>query len=576
MGDNKLKNIANSSFGIENEAEKNSTYDIAKDAIFQKYANKSLPLKTKKTRAGLTPYTGAFTEKHKIHLLRRAMFGVKRSDVLALNGMTASQAVDLLLNNSQPMPAPPVNYYEAIYPDITNVALGQTWINAEYGDGTQNYYRKIGVQGWWMESIINQNVSIDEKMVVFLHNYFPILFDNVDDARWLYRYMLLLRTHKLGNLKTFIKELTKDGAMLFFLNGHYNVKNSPDENYGRELQELFTIGKGTNMYTEDDVKEAAKVLTGWRVDDLTLTVNFEPVRHETANKTFTTFYNNTTIAGLSGAAGANELDSLLNMIFSKDQLVAKYFARKLYRFFVYYDIDANIETTIIDGLAQTMIANNWDIKPVLSQLLKSDHFFDTLSQDCFIRTPMDYYLGLIRTTGVNIPIALGLEDYTRSFISIANLCSNAAMNPGTPPSVSGWPAFYQIPHFHQMWINSDTLPKRMRETDRLLTNYGIYVSSNTQLKIDVLSFCQSLSAPSDPDAVVSDCVKYLLAIGLSQSLKDYYKSILLSGQSSNFYWTNAWNDYINNPGNTTYAGIVRGRLQNMLTQMLRMAEHHLS
>lgn len=566
------------SMSLEKEIQKKSLtpYDINKDEIFLKYSNKSAPLNLKKTRAGLSAYTGNWGDKQKIHLLRRLMFGVKLSDLNALNGLNMSQSVDLLLNTVPPTPPDPVNFYESLYPDPNGIALGASWTTAPYGDGTVNYYRYLSLRGWWMKNLINQSLSITEKMILFWHNSFVTEFNVVGDSRLMFKYLTLLRTHALGNFKTFVKEVSKDPNMLFYLNGHYNVKNSPDENYARELQELFTIGKGTTLWNEDDVKEAAKVLTGFRVNTNTLTSFFDPNRHETVNKTFSAFYNNTTITGLSGAAGETELDALLDMIFAKDQLVARHLCRKIYRFFIYYDIDSTVENTIIGGLAQTLINNNWDVKPVLAQLFKSEHFFDNLSMDCLIRNPIDYYIGLARTFNLSFPDDTNLLEHYRAYYRAASLCEEAAMDPGSPPSVSGWPAYYQTPQFHQMWINSDTLPKRMRNTDQLLTNAGIYVSANTKIQADVLAYVASLNNPSDPDAVIDQCVKYFLALTLSTNLKNEFKSILLGpGQTQNFYWTNAWNDYINNPGNATFAGIVRTRLRDMFTKLLRMSEHHL-
>jgi len=550
------------------------TYDINKDEFFLKYSNKSLPLKVKKTRAGLAQYTGTFGEKQKIHLIRRLMFGVKPSDLAALNGLTMSQAVDLLINTVPPTPAEPVNYYESLYPDPTGVLLGNSWVNAPYGDGTVNYYRYLSFRASWMSNILNQGMSIMEKMILFWHNSFVTEFNVVGDSRLVYKYFSLLRTHALGNFKVFVKEITKDPMMLFYLNGHYNVKNSPDENYARELQELFTLGKGSNMWNEDDVKEVAKILTGFRADTVNLTTTFDPVRHETVNKTFSAFYNNATITGQAGAAGANELDSLLNMIFAKDQIVAKHLCRKIYRFFIYYDIDSNIESTIIAGMAQTLINNNWDVKPVLLQLFKSDHFYDTLTMDCLIRTPMDFYLGTARTFNIQITPP-DIVDEHKGYYTFASLCEQNGMDPGSPPSVSGWPAYYQTPQFHQMWINSDTLPKRMRNSDTLLTTTGMYVSATFKLKYDTVAFTASLNTPSDPVAVVDQCVKYFLGLTLSTSLKDEYRLLLLDGSMQNSSWTTAWNNYVNNPGNATYLNTVRTRLQDMLTKLLRMAEHHL-
>lgn len=573
MGELKENNVYPSHWKIGKAT--NGEYDIQQDEIFKKYANKSLPLNKKKTRAGLTAYTGAWGVKQQKHLLRRTMFGVKQADFSAIASLTPSAAVDYMLNNPPTAPAPPVNNYENSYADPTSVPPGATWVNATYGDGTVNYHRRLSLKSWWMSNIVNQNTSIMEKMILFMSNSFPIELTAAPSTVAAYNYVQLIRTHALGNLKTFIKELSKDGAMLKYLNGHYNTKNSPDENYARELQELFTVGKGTVQFTEADVKAAAKILTGWRVDNNTAVVSFDPLQHDDLNKQFSGYYNSQIINGLSGANGANELDNLVDMIFTQDQDIAKYYARKIYRFFVYYDIDANIETTIINGLAQTLINNNWNVKPMIAQLLKSDHFFDTLSMDCFISTPIDFYAGTFRTLGSSVSTSLTIEDQYKSYYKIVQYASNAAQNLGDPPSVSGWPAFHQTPHYHEMWINSDTLPKRLETTDYLLTTNGAYVSPTARLKYDVMEFANSLSNPGDPDFVINYAVEYLLGLTLTQTTKDYYKSILLAGQSSNFYWTNAWNDYAGSPTNTTYLGIVRSRLQQMLTEMLRLAEHHL-
>lgn len=165
-------------------------------------------------------------------------------------------------------------------------------------------------------------------------------------------------------------------------------------------------------------------------------------------------------------------------------------------------------------------------------------------------------------------------DETKAYYTLAYLCE-IVMDPGNPPSVSGWPFYYQAPQYHEMWINSDTLPKRMKYTDAFFTNWGIYVSGAFSIKCDVLPFAQTLSNPYDPDILVSDCVKYLLAIGLSQTLRDSYK-LILTNNLANAEWTQAWTNYINNPGNVTYENIVKSRLSLMLTKLLQLAEHHLS
>jgi uncharacterized protein (DUF1800 family) len=571
-----VKDLNKKTFGLSE-----SSFDINKDKVFQKYANKTSPLGIrKKVRSTLAPYTGAFGQTQAIHLLRRAMFGAKPSDVAAIQNLGASAAVDALFNTA-PNPYPDgLNWYENTYADTTNVALGQSWVNAAYGDGTIDYYRRLGLKSMWLKNMVNQNLSIQEKMVLFWYNLMPVQLDQVGDARFLYRYIQMLHTNALGNYKVLLKLLTKDGAMLYFLNGYLNNKYSPDENYARELQELFSVGKeGGQQFSENDVKEAAKVLTGWRVDDVNIDVFFNVNLHETSNKTFSGFYNGTTITGQNTtSAGDAELDELIDMILSGNSAItaARYICKKLYRFFVYYDIDTNIENDIINPLANTFIANNWNIVPVIKQLLKSEHFFDTLSMGCYIKTPIDWTISTLRVLQVQPDVATTFEDEYWLWARQYYYASTMDMGLGEVPNVSGYKAYYQSPQWHQLWINSNTFPKRLQWMDSLLTNYGFYVNGTTSYKADVIAFAQSMSNPADPDILISDIVKYMFGVGLSQQRIDEYKAYLLNNNTNNSYWTTAWTDYINTPSNATYKSVVTNRLRQMMTKLFHMAECHLS
>src|SRR5258708_10798482 len=154
----------------------------------------------------------------------------------------------------------------------------------------------------------------------------------------------------MGNFPQLMKAVHLDTAMLMMLNGSNNTKTSPNENFGRELQELYTMGKGSgSKYIKSDVKTAARVLTGHTVD-LNYNYLFQPGDHDDTNKTFSAFYNNQVVTGYSGPAGAGELDTLLAMLFSTRES-AKFLCRKLYNFFVYYLIDDLVETHVITPLA---------------------------------------------------------------------------------------------------------------------------------------------------------------------------------------------------------------------------------
>lgn len=544
--------------------------DKTKDKVFEQYANKSMPKGLSKSTAGLNQYTGPWTQSEIIHLLRRTTFGVKYADVLAYQSMSMAQAVDDLLNVSTTPPAPPVNNYQGSYADPTGVTLGQTWVNAAYGDGTVDSYRTYSLKSWWTGLMINQDRSILEKMVLFWHNHFATEMLTTAYARTKYNYNAMLRANALGNFKTLVRKVTTEPHMLFYLNGYLNTKTAPDENYGRELQELFTVGKDyTFNYTEDDVKAAARVLTGWRVNTTTFSSYFDATKHDTSAKSFSSFYNNYVI----GSNGANETDDLINMIFNKQE-TALYICKKLYRFFCYYDIDQATEINIIAPLAQTLVFNGFNIKPVLELLLKSEHFYDINSQGCHIRTPMDFLIGGFRSFATSIPTTISIDkqyallNYIRSYGSLLN------QELGDPPNVAGWPAYYQSPEYYEVWINSNTLPKRMQFMDMML-NSGFSAGTGTAVKFDVLNFAKLFYSPGDPNLLIDFCVDVLFGLDISATKKTDLKiNTLLSGQTTDSYWIVAWSNYISNP-NTINTNTVKTRLTSLLTELSHMAEYHL-
>lgn len=528
---------------------------------------------SQRTNSGLAPYTGPFTNAELVHLLKRTLFGVKQSDLNAFKNQSLDQVLSVLLSPAS-LPSPPINTYNDNSYTDPNVPAGQTWVSAPYTDGTANGRRYNSFKAWWTGLLINQGRSITEKMVLFWHNHFATETADVGDARYVYKHHLLLRNHALGNFKAFVKDITIDPAMLRYLNGYLNTKDAPDENYSRELQELFTLGKGPNSnYTEADVKAAARVLTGYRVDASTISSSFDANRHDTTNKQFSSFYNNALIIGKTGAAGAGETDELINMLFSQNEL-ALYICRKLYRFFVYYDIDATAEAEVIVPLANLFRQNNYEIKPVLLALFRSEHFFDVLNRACMIKSPIDFVINLCREFSITFPN--GTTDSVNAYLMwdyIRSQASNMQQNLGDPPNVAGWPAYYQEPQFYEIWINSDTLPKRNQFSDRFI---GTGYSRNSRtIVIDPIAFAAQCSKPEDPNVLINESLSLIYTISVSQQLKDFLKSILLSGQSSDSYWTTAWSDYKNSPNNTSAKAIVLGRLQSFYKYLMNLAEYQL-
>jgi uncharacterized protein (DUF1800 family) len=556
---------------------------LNEDVVFKKYANTSLPRGSAKITGTLTPYSGSWTQAEVIHLLRRTTFGLKPADIQTLLTMSPGAAVDYLFSNAPvTAPAPPVNnYYSGGYIDPTGIANGATWVNAAYGDGTVNAKRRASLKSWWMGLILNQNLSILEKMTWFWHNHFSTETVTIGDARIAYIHHAMLRANALGNFKTLVTLVTKDPGMLIYLNGAANTAAAPDENYGREMQELFTVSKyNTPNYIEDDVKAAAHVLTGWQVNMATtpITSKFTPSRHDTTNKQFSSFYNNTVITGQTGASGANETDALINMIFGQASgAVANWICTKLYRYFVYYDTvtDTTVQTNVINGMASALISNNWNVVPVIKLLLKSQHFFDVNSRACYIRTPLDFYAGIYRTFGITLPNTFDVASTYAIWNALRQYAADNGLDLGDPPNVAGFPAYYQTPEFYELWINSNTYPHRLEFVDMMLST-GFRGGTSTPIKIDVLAFATAYANVSDPDMLVQYCCDLLLGIDPSATRKASLKSILLSGQTTNYYWTQAWADYIAAPTNATKKGIVQTRITSLLTEIMHSAEHHLA
>jgi uncharacterized protein (DUF1800 family) len=570
--------------------------------------------------AGLTPYSGAFGREQIIHLLKRTMFGAKRADVDFFVGKTLAQTIDVLMT-AAPTPAnPPLRYYaddtrcigapptvgadknycELPITGSTTLAttpIGQTWVNNQE-NGNLNGPRTVSFKAWWIGQMLNQGRSIHEKMILFWHNHFAteVVDTTPKTAFWIHD---LMRRNALGNFKTFVRDVTFDPNMLIYLNGKANIKTAPDENYGRELQELFTVGKGPNSkYTEDDVKAAARVLTGWSFsNNVADTVDpnksraktaFNTGNHDTGSKQFSAFYSNKVITGSptanTEANGLREFNEMLDMIFATQE-VAMFISRKLYRFFVYYEIDATVETDVIAPMADLIRANNYDIAPALKSLLSSQHFFDVAQKACVIKSPMDFLVGVAREFDIEFPAISASpadSDYQNLYTAWYYLVTSAAaqgQNIGDPPNVAGWAAYYQEPSFHEVWINTDTFPKRLVVTDLLLTTNGKAIATGKKLWIDVVKYTNGFgdAIAGDPNLLIDAVLELHYRVPPTTAMRTYLKTtILLGGQASDHYWTDAWTAYKAAPTNAAALSLVTTRLQAFYKFLIQNPEYQLS
>lgn len=544
--------------------------------------------------SGLAPYTGSWGTSEALHLLRRTGFGFKKTDCDTVLGLGMNQAVNLILTVDNTPPSPPVNHYNNEKPDENGLAYGADWTESAFAandiGGDTNGNRTSSLSSWSLGLAFNQDITIREKMTLFWYHFIPIDFDfvkqssnefcNTNSARICYKYMKMFRDNATGNYRDLIRNMATQPAMMFYLNNQANTKSAPDENFAREVMELFTLGKDEDsQYTEADVIQAAKVLTGWRVQNLNTTAeatNFIENLHDTSNKKFSSFFNNTVIPNV----GAQELDLFLDMIFSKSKVVSEYICRRLYRFFVYYDIDANIESKIIVPLAQHFVANNWEILPVLDKLFKSEHFFDMANRGVYIKSPLDVIVGTMRTFDLNYNVedATNYEAQYHIWNQFNYAMYDMQQSIGAIPNVAGWQAFYQKPSFHEYWINSNSIQKRYGLIDYLF--YGFDIESNgltTRMEVDVVSFVKQFpnAVCEDPNLLVNECIQYLVPIDFSLNAKNAIKTqTLLTGQDSDKYWSSAWRSYSSNPNEMTLS-IVKTRIRSLLLTIVEMAEYQL-
>lgn len=523
----------------------------------------------------LNPYTGPWGYEQAAHLLRRTTFGPTYAQIKEAVDQGMAMTLYTLFDNT-PMPPDPVNFY---FQNDPNVAIGETWLNAPYSQEINlQQYRFRSIYGWTMDILIYEGMSIREQMTLFWHNHFAV--SNVNDPKFMHKHITLLRENATGNFRDLVKAVTIDPAMLRFLNGRQNTANAPNENYARELLELFTIGKGPQTgpgdytnYTEDDIREIAKVLTGWRDrgyltnnPDLAVQSVFINNLHDNSTKQLSHRFDNITIEN----AGPEEYSHLIDIIFERDE-VAKYICRKLYRWFVYYEISDEIEANIIEPMAQIMIDNDYEIQAALEALLSSEHFFNFLNVGPMIKNPLVFIMNTLRQFEVAFPTQL-FQNYNMKF-RLYQATALLQMQYYFPPSVAGWKAYYQEPLYYRTWINSTTLQYRFGYTD-VLTTVG-YVFGGQRLVIDVLNFITTIDNPYDPNQVVLEFAKILFPQPITDGQVNALKEILIPGLPD-FEWTVEYGEYAADPENSDLALSIEVKLRNLLRTMLTMPEFYLS
>lgn len=522
----------------------------------------------------LSPYTGTWSSAEAAHLLRRTMFGATFQQIQ----WATSSGLDTVVSQLLTVPAvnPPVSYL----PQENIVSFGQTWVNAVYPSvaGTQiNDARRGSLYGWSMERCNNPVISIREKMCLFWNNHFAV--EETYDARAVYNLHELYRSYCLGNFRELVKAVTTDVNMLYFLNGSNNDQQSPNENYSRELLELFTVGKGPQIapgnytnYTESDIAAGAKILSGWKITGLlseTLTspiAYFSPSAHDLSDKQLSAAFSDMIIA----ENGAQEYADYIDVIFSAPN-AGKHICRKLYRWFVHSEITDEIEQTVIAEMTALLEANDFVIYPVLEALLKSEHFYAGAFRGAMIRNPLEYTFLLLNATETapQYDLTTNMEFYVRMYY----FSSALGMQFYTPPNVGGWPAYYQAPSWYRLWAVPTRMKYRREFVEHLALEPGSLINGN-YIRLNLLGYLNGLSDPSNAQQVVDDTVLVFCPNGMETARKNQLKSQLTNGLPD-FEWTTEYTAYQSDLSNTTQCNLIRDRIAHLLITLFNFNEVHM-
>ena len=363
------------------------------------------------------------------HLLNRTSFAANIDDIEAFAKFTREQAVDQLLawTGSKVGTPPPSWINEFVSPRRVRNLSGderKALIRREIEKG-------IELRGWWISEMLTTPSPLTEKMVLFWHNHFVSSLQKVRSPVLMYRQQQLLRKHAFGRFGDMLHEVAKDPAMVVYLDSASNRKGQPNENFAREVMELFTLGEGN--YTEKDVKEAARAFTGWGIDPDTGEFVLRPQLHDDEVKT------------ILGRSGNFDGDAALDILLAQPH-TAELIVSKLWREFV----SPNPDPPEVRRIARTFRDSRYNIKTALRALLVSDAFYAPQNRATLVKSPVELVVGTLRQfrfeTGAVTPFVFASRQLGQDLLA--------------PPNVKGWPG-------GDAWINSATLLVRKQLLERL-------------------------------------------------------------------------------------------------------------
>jgi uncharacterized protein (DUF1800 family) len=345
------------------------------------------------------------------HLLRRAGFGGTEAELDQYTALGFAGAVERLLNPEQ------------VDDSGTDQLLAP--LSTDLGDPKKIEAAKF----WWVNRMLYTQRPLQEKLTLFWHNHFATANSKVNNSVLMQQQIQLFRDNGLGGFESLLQKVTRDPATLIWLDNRLNRKGAPNENYAREVQELFTVGIGN--YTEQDIHEAARAFTGHTLDK-NLKYVFNKSQHDTGSKTF------------QGQTGNFDADDILGILV-RNPATARFITTKLFTWFVYDSPDSST----IDRLANTFTTTSFDIRSVLRDIFTGPEFLSAQAFHGIVKQPVDFVLGSLKS--------LNIQNIGPDVTQVLRSMGQDLLN---PPDVSGWKG-------GSAWINSTTLFQRFNWADRL-------------------------------------------------------------------------------------------------------------
>ncbi len=452
------------------------------------------------------------------HLLTRTGFGATQQELEEVTALSREQVVDRLL--TEEIPEKPFDWIDEPYNP-------RGWTQEQRRQWRMTNRERLGeFRNWFLQRLLQGPYNFQEKMTFFWFGHFVVEVANVKVAQYMYNYFAMLRRNALGNFRTFLKEMYREPAMLIYLNGRQNTAGNPNENFARELLELFTMGIGN--YTEADIKEASRALTGWRIKVEDNSSYLDLRRYDADKKTFL------------GKSGYFTGDHIIDIILEQE-VTATFICRKLYAWLVNPEPDE----AHVSQLAQIFRENDYELKPVLRSILTSDYFYDSNTIGAIIKPPLQLILGTVRLFSAAVPNPVYLAGASR-------VLSQEILN---PPNVAGWPG-------QRNWISPVLLVTRSTFGELAIKGGRIDRQNyrGTGIEIDAMAFARSFGT-DNPRELIDAWEKHLLMISIDSVTKENLLNLLLEGAEED-----DWS--LNYPG-------VEDRVKNSLVQFLRLPEYQL-